>query len=133
VCVYNLGLAIGPLIVAPISEMYGRLLPYNVTNVLFTLFTVGCALSPNLPALIVFRTLAGMEASAVLTIGGATVADVFVQSERGFAMAVWTFGPLMGPAIGPIVGGYVTQALGWRWVFWIVTIAVSRFISSPRL
>lgn len=123
--VYNVGLAIGPLIVAPMSEMYGRLLPYHVTNVLFTIFTACCALSPNLPALIIFRMLAGMEASAVLTVGGATVADLFVQEERGQAMAIWTFGPLMGPAVGPAVGGYLTEAMGWRWVFWLVTIAVS--------
>ncbi|ROT35255.1 CefM protein [Sodiomyces alkalinus F11] len=127
VSVYNVGLAIGPLIVAPMSEMYGRLLPYHVTNVLFTLFTAGCALSPNLPALIVFRMLAGMEASAVLTVGGATVADLFVQEERGRAMAIWTFGPLMGPAVGPAVGGYLTEAMGWRWVFWLVTIAAGVF------
>lgn len=125
VCVYNVGLAVGPLILAPLSEMYGRLLPYHVTNVLFTIFTIGCALSPNLPTLIVFRMLAGMEASAVMNIGGATVADLFLQEERGRAMAVWTFGPLLGPAIGPVAGGYLTQALGWRWVFWVVAIGVS--------
>ncbi|KAG5927367.1 hypothetical protein E4U42_002310 [Claviceps africana] len=45
VCVYNVGLAAGPLILAPVSEMYGRLLPYHVTNILFTLFTQGCALA----------------------------------------------------------------------------------------
>lgn len=124
VCVYNVGLAAGPLILAPMSEMYGRLIPYHVTNVFFTLFTLGCALSPNLPALIIFRMLAGMEASAVLNIGGATVADMFIQEERGFAIAVWTFGPLLGPAVGPVAGGYLTQAKGWRWVFWVVTIGV---------
>jgi multidrug resistance protein len=127
VCVYNLGLAVGPLILAPMSEMYGRLMPYHVTNVLFTLFTLGCALSPNLPALIIFRMLAGMEASAVLNIGGATVADMFIQEERGFAMAVWTFGPLLGPAVGPVAGGYLAQGKGWRWVFWVVAIGVSLF------
>ncbi|KFH48645.1 putative transporter -like protein [Hapsidospora chrysogenum ATCC 11550] len=122
VSVYNVGLAIGPLIVAPLSEMYGRLIPYHVTNVLFVLFTIGCALSPNLPALVIFRMLAGMEASAVMTIGGATVADLFIQEERGRAMAIWTFGPLMGPAVGPAVGGYLAEAKGWRWVFWVVAI-----------
>lgn len=124
VSVYNVGLAIGPLIVAPLSEMYGRLIPYHVTNVLFVLFTIGCALSPNLPALVIFRMLAGMEASAVMTIGGATVADLFIQEERGRAMAIWTFGPLMGPAVGPAVGGYLAEAKGWRWVFWVVAIGV---------
>ncbi|KAG6002229.1 hypothetical protein E4U21_003320 [Claviceps maximensis] len=127
ICIYNVGLAAGPLILAPLSEIYGRLIPYHVTNVLFTLFTLGCALSPNLPALIVFRMLAGMESSAVLNIGGATVADMFAQEERGFAMAVWTFGPLLGPAVGPVVGGYLTQNKGWRWVFWVVAVGSALF------
>jgi len=124
VSVYNVGLALGPLLVAPMSELHGRLIPYHVTNVLFTLFTVGCAASPNLGTLILFRLLAGMEASAVLTVGGATVGDLFAQEERGRAMAAWTFGPLMGPAIGPVLGGTVTELKGWRWVFWIVAIVV---------
>lgn len=116
---------------APLSELYGRLMPYHITNVLFTIFTVGSALSPSIPALIVFRLLCGMEASAVLNLGGATVADLFIQEERGLAMAVWTFGPLLGPAIGPVLGGYVTETLGWRWVFWIVAILVSRYQVFP--
>jgi multidrug resistance protein len=127
VCVYNVGIAIGPLILAPLSEIYGRLLPYHVTNVLFTIFTIGCAVSPNLPSLVVFRMLAGMEASSVMVLGGATVADLFVQEERGRAMAIWTFGPLLGPAIGPVAGGYLTEAKGWRWVFWVVAIGVSEW------
>ena len=131
VTMYNLGLAVGPLIMAPLSELYGRLMPYHITNVLFTIFTVGSALSPSIPALIVFRLLCGMEASAVLNLGGATVADLFIQEERGLAMAVWTFGPLLGPAIGPVLGGYVTETLGWRWVFWIVAILVSRYQVFP--
>ena len=126
VCIYNVGLTVGPLILGPMSEVYGRLLPYNVTNVLFTLFTVGCGLSPNLPLLIVFRMLAGMSASGLMNLGGATVADLFVQEERGRAMAVWIFGPLLGPALGPVVGGYLTEAKGWRWVFWVVAIAVGQ-------
>lgn len=46
-------------------------------------------------------------------------------------MAVWTFGPLLGPAIGPVLGGYVTETLGWRWVFWIVAILVSLHDAPP--
>lgn len=125
VCVYNVGLAIGPLILAPVSEMHGRMVTYHFTNILLTIFTAACALSPNLSCLIVFRMLAGMQASTVITLGGATVSDLFAQEERGRAMALWTFGPLLGPAIGPVIGGYLTQLQGWRWVFWVVAIGVS--------
>ena len=115
---------------APMSEIYGRLMPYHLSNVLFTVFTIGCAASPNLAALVILRLLAGSTASAVMTIGGATVADLFVPEERGWAMAVYTFGQLLGPAVGPVMGGYVTEAIGWRWVFWVVAIAVCSQFSS---
>lgn len=47
---------------------------------------------------------------------------MIVQEKRGAAMASFAVGPLLGPIIGPVVGGIVTNALGWRWVFWIITI-----------
>lgn len=59
VSIYILGYAVGPLFIAPLSEMYGRMILYNCTNVLFIIFTVACALSTNLNMLIGFRFLAG--------------------------------------------------------------------------
>ena len=40
-------------------------------------------------------------------------------------MAIWALGPLMGPVIGPVAGGYLAQAKGWRWIFWVLAMAVS--------
>lgn len=59
VSVYILGFALGPLVLAPLSEMYGRVWIYNVCNVLFTIFTVACGLATNMNMLIGFRFLAG--------------------------------------------------------------------------
>lgn len=47
---------------------------------------------------------------------------MIVQEKRGAAMASFAIGPLLGPIVGPVVGGFVTDALGWRWVFWIIAI-----------
>ncbi|EPE24116.1 MFS general substrate transporter [Glarea lozoyensis ATCC 20868] len=104
VSVYVLGNAIGPLILAPLSEVYGRAPVYHTTNFLFIICTAACALSVNMSMLIVFRFLAGAMGSAVLTIGGGTITDLFVAEERGTAMAVWSLGPLLGPVIGPVAG-----------------------------
>ena len=60
-----------------------------------------------------------------MTIGGGTIADMIVQEKRGGVMAIWALGPLMGPVIGPVCGGYLAQAKSWRWVLWVVAIAVS--------
>jgi multidrug resistance protein len=125
VSVYVLGYAFGPLIIAPMSEIYGRQHVYNVTNVLFVIFTVACAVSSSLGMLIGFRFLCGMMGSTPITIGGGTNADMFRTEERGTAMAIWSIGPLLGPVIGPVAGSFLSQAKGWRWDFWVLTILVS--------
>lgn len=129
VSVYVLGYACGPIIIAPLSEIYGRLWMYNVCNVGFIVFTIACAVSSNLNMLIAFRFIEGTFGVCTLTIGGGTIADMVVQEKRGGVMAIWALGPLMGPVIGPVVGGYLTQAAGWRWVFWVIAIAVSVHLS----
>ena len=125
VSVYVLGYAFGPLIIAPLSELYGRMPVYHVSNILFVVFTVACAVATNLNMLIGFRFLQGTFGSTPLTIGGGTIADMIVQEKRGGVMAIWALGPLMGPVIGPVAGGYLSQGKGWRWVFWVIAMAVS--------
>ncbi|KAL8904906.1 MAG: hypothetical protein Q9207_002972 [Kuettlingeria erythrocarpa] len=122
VSVYILGFGIGPLILSPSSELWGRNVVFNVTNVLFIAFTAACALSTSLPMLTAFRFLAGCAGSAALTIGGGTIADVMPPEKRGKAMAIFVMGPVLGPSLGPVAGGFLAQAAGWRWIFWLLAI-----------
>jgi multidrug resistance protein len=124
VSVYLLGFAVGPLVLAPLSELYGRWIVYNVCSILFTIFNMACALSSSESMLIGFRFLAGCVGSSPLTLGGGTIADMIVQEQRGGAMALYALGPLLGPIIGPVAGGYLSEAEGWRWIFWVLTIMV---------
>lgn len=73
--------------------------------------------------LIAFRFFAGSVGSAPLALGGGSIADTISREQRGTAMALWMSGPTVGPIIGPIAGGFLTQAAGWRWVFWVTAIA----------
>ncbi|KAL2052844.1 hypothetical protein ABVK25_006783 [Lepraria finkii] len=130
VSVYVLGYAFGPLVIAPVSELYGRLPVYHVCNVLFVIFTIACAVSTNLNMLIGIRFLEGTFGSCPLTIGGGTIADMIIQEKRGGVMAIWALGPLMGPVIGPVAGGYLSQAKGWRWVFWVIATAAGAITIS---
>ncbi|CAG8955438.1 hypothetical protein HYFRA_00010304 [Hymenoscyphus fraxineus] len=123
VSIYLLGYVFGPLVVAPMSEMYGRLPVYHFCNVGFVVTSIACAVSTNVHMLIGFRFLAGTFGSSPIALGGGTISDMIVQEERGLALSVSAFGSLWGPVLGPVAGGFVTQSLGWRWVFWIITIA----------
>ncbi|KAF5568157.1 multidrug resistant protein [Fusarium phyllophilum] len=93
------------------------------------LFVIACAKAPSLSSFIAFRFLSGTFGSTPITNGGGTIADMIVQEKRGAAMASFSIGPLLGPIIGPVVGGAITDALGWRWVFWIIAI-ISGVLSS---
>ncbi|PKY00615.1 MFS general substrate transporter [Aspergillus campestris IBT 28561] len=120
VSIYLVGYVIGPLFLAPLSEIYGRRLVLAAANLFFCVWQIGCALAPNMAALIVFRLLTGIGGAGCITLGGGVISDMFRVDQRGFAMGFWTLGPLFGPILGPLVGGYVTQTIGWRWDFWIV-------------
>jgi multidrug resistance protein len=127
VSIYILGFAIGPLFIAPVSELYGRNICYHVCNALFVVFTIACAVSNSMGMLTAFRFLAGCAGSAPLTIGGGTIADIFPREQRAGAMAIWAMGPLLGPVVGPVCGGFLVEAKGWRWVFWILAIFAGFF------
>jgi MFS family permease len=105
--VYILGYAFGPLFIAPLSELYGRSIVYNVCNFMFLIFSIACALANNMSALIVFRLLAGIAASSPMTLGPGTIADVVPLEKRGMAMAAYIMGPLIGPTCGPLSGCFI--------------------------
>lgn len=130
VSIYLIGYAAGPLLCAPLSEVYGRFIVYVITNVFFVIFTIACAVAPSLNSLIGFRFLAGAAGSAPLVLGGGSVADLYKREERGSKMAIFAMGPLLGPVIGPVAGAFLAEAEGWRWVFWVITIAVSYLIAD---
>lgn len=83
VSVYLIGLAFGPLIIAPLSEIYGRYWIYVVSNVLFIIFAIACAEAQTFGQLIAFRFLHGIAGVAPLTIGGGTISDIMPVEKRG--------------------------------------------------
>ncbi|KAI4598581.1 hypothetical protein KJ359_002994 [Pestalotiopsis sp. 9143b] len=122
VSVYVLGYASGPLLLAPLSEIYGRVIIYHICDLCFVLLSVGSALAPTMSSLIAIRFFAGVAGCAPVTNGGGSIADMVLPEHRGIAMAMYSVAPLAGPIIGPIVGGFVAESLGWRWTFWILSI-----------
>ncbi|KAK6209988.1 major facilitator superfamily protein [Colletotrichum tabaci] len=117
VSVYVVGFALGPLVFAPLSEIYGRLYVYHVSNVLFLVFTAGCALSTQTGMFVAFRLLAGCVGATPMVLGGGSIADIIPPERRGTAMTLWGAGQLFGPA-----SGFLNEAAGWRWIFWVILI-----------
>ncbi|KAJ7016249.1 major facilitator superfamily domain-containing protein [Mycena alexandri] len=121
VSIFSLGIALGPMLLAPISDKYGRRVVYLCSILFFIIFSCICAVSGNLPMLLLFRFLTGVSASN--TCGG-TIGDLFGPHQRGKAMARALYGlaPISSNALSPVIGGYVIFGLGWRWAFWINAI-----------
>lgn len=126
VSIWELGEVFGPLIVAPLSEIYGRLPVYHTANVLFIVFSVAAAKSTNINMLIAFRFLLGLTVAST-TLNSCIVGDMFVQENRGRALAVMGMTPFIAPVLGPTVGGFVSDAMGWRWTFWLTAIITGAF------
>ncbi|GAB1212152.1 hypothetical protein ATERTT37_001282 [Aspergillus terreus] len=119
---FVLGFAIGPLLWAPLSEIYGRQTLFFVTYAVFTAFNAGVCEAQNIETLLILRFLAGAFGSSPLTNSGGVIADTFPASQRSLAMCAFASTPFLGPTLGPIVGGFAGVAIGWRWVAGIVTI-----------
>lgn len=97
---FVLGLSCGPLLAAPCSENFGRRPVYLAGTVVFALFTLGAGFSSGIASLTVCRFLAGVFGSPGLTIGGATISDIWRAEERAIPYAIFVTTPFLGPAIG---------------------------------
>ncbi|ETW80293.1 synaptic vesicle transporter [Heterobasidion irregulare TC 32-1] len=125
VTLFVVGFGLGPLVYAPMSEMFGRRPIYIISMGLFAIWTIPCALAKNPQTLLVGRALAGLAASAPMTNVGGSVADLWSLDERGMPMAVFSAVLFVGPVLGPLIGGFVGETIGWRWEYWILLIFVS--------
>lgn len=122
VSLFVLGFAVGPLLWAPLSELYGRQILFTGTYAMLTIWNAGAAGAPNAAGLIVMRFLAGTFGSSPLTNAGGVISDMMPASQRGIAMAIFASAPFLGPVIGPIVGGFTGETVGWRWVEGVMAI-----------
>lgn len=120
--VYLIGYVTGPLAFGPMSELYGRRPVMVGTFVLFTIFTLACAVAPNWSALIIFRLICGICASCPIAVTGGLFADVYSSPvARGRTMALSMAVTAAGPQFAPLVAGFIAP-VDWRWVFWLSLI-----------
>jgi MFS family permease len=86
ISIYTLGYCIGPLIVAPVSEIYGRIWPLRVAYLVFPLTLVGCGASRNLGAFVTCRAIMGFAGIVFLLLGAAIVPDIMPKERRGISL-----------------------------------------------
>ncbi|KAI9371207.1 major facilitator superfamily domain-containing protein [Aspergillus egyptiacus] len=128
------GFGLGPLVWAPLSELYGRrravLIPYFIAAI----FSFGSATAKDLQTLMLTRFFTGFFGSAPVTNTGGVLSDIWSAEERGAAIVGYAMAVVGGPVLGPIVGGAITQSyLGWRWTQYITGIMMFAFLTLDLL
>ncbi|TVY60679.1 Efflux pump FUB11 [Lachnellula suecica] len=115
---YVLGLALGPMTLAPLSEYFGRSPIYIISYGIFLLFLVGTALVQNLGGFLVLRLLSGLFAAVTIANFGGTIADLFESHETGPAMSIFLWAATVGSPSGYFLFSFVAATKGLRAVFW---------------
>ncbi len=131
---YGIAFAAGILMAAALGDRFGRRRVFNCGLALFTLASAACALAPNAGELIAARTVQGLAGAVVLPLSLTILTTAFSAEKRG--MIVGVYGGLAGLAValGPVVGGLVTQAIDWHWIFWLnVPIGIVATLLGLRL
>jgi EmrB/QacA subfamily drug resistance transporter len=102
-----------------LSDIYGRKRLYYVSILIFLLGSILCGLAATMFQLILFRALQGLGAGGLITLAQTTVGDLIVPRERGKYQGL--FGAVFASCsvAGPLLGGFITDALNWRWIFYV--------------
>jgi len=120
-CIYILGIALGPLLFAPMSEQYGRKLSTLLPFVIGALFTFMAACSTRIWFVILFRGLAGVCSAAPMVISGGMLSDIWSPKVRGNYLIIYSNFVTLGPCVAPIVAPVLLRYMSWRGLLFITS------------
>ncbi|MBI5343403.1 MAG: DHA2 family efflux MFS transporter permease subunit [Deltaproteobacteria bacterium] len=122
-----------------LARTFGRKRYLLFSIFLFTAASFLCGSSTSLGMLVFFRILQGIGGGALQPLSQAILLESFPPKEHGIAMAIFGIGAMFGPIAGPIMGGYITDTMSWRWIFYVnipigllAVFMVTLFIHDPH-
>jgi len=102
-----------------LAERFGRK-PVMVISVAgFTLASLACGMATSLEEMVLFRLIQGACGASLVPLSQAVMLDINPPERQAQAMALYGMGSILGPVIGPTLGGWLTESMGWRWIFLI--------------
>ncbi|MDM0016507.1 multidrug effflux MFS transporter [Variovorax saccharolyticus] len=131
---YLFGFAFMNLFHGALSDSFGRRPVVLWGLAVFTVASLGCALSQTIGQLVLFRALQGLSTGAGIVVSRAVIRDMFPPAEAQKVMAQVTIYFGIAPAIAPIVGGFLFVHLGWHSIFWfLVAVGIVLFVANFKL
>ena len=137
--IYMIGMAVVMPAAGWLSDLCGHKWLYTGSLAVFTLSSALCGMAWSPASLICFRLLQGFGAGAIAPTAMAVIYRVFPPQQRGLAMGIYSLGWTFGPILGPTLGGYLTDTLSWRAIFYInlpigiVGVGLAATIMGPDL
>src|SRR3954465_12764514 len=123
-----------------LSDLYGRRLLCQIGIGVFLLGTLLSGVSSSMTQLIIFRAIQGLGAGALVPLGMTIIGDTFTLEERAKMQAYFSGVWGLSSVVGPIVGGFITDQISWRWVFFInlpvgviAAIIIGFALKEPKL
>jgi MFS transporter, DHA2 family, multidrug resistance protein len=102
-----------------LAARFGRKRLFLTCIIGFTITSMMCGAAQTLEQIVLFRLMQGVCSAALVPLSQAILFDIYPHERRGFAMAIWGMGVMIGPILGPTLGGYLTEMYNWRYVFYI--------------
>ncbi|KAK7920164.1 major facilitator superfamily transporter [Apiospora marii] len=121
---FVLGIALGPLLMSPLSEFFGRRPIYLSAGSrgMFLIWLIPSAVAKNAATMIVARFFDGFAGSSFLSVAGGSVSDLFRRDAIQAPMVIIALSPFIGPSLGPLLGGFINNNVNWRWTYYVSII-----------
>lgn len=124
---------LAPSFMGTFADSGGRRPAYILAFTIYTAANIGLALQNSYAALMVLRCVQSAGSSGTIAFGYGVVADIATPAERGSYVGPMAAGVMVAPALGPIIGGLLAEFLGWRSVFWFLTIISGGYLALYTL
>jgi DHA2 family multidrug resistance protein len=123
-----------------LAAKFGRKRVLSVAIVGFVAASVLCGLAQSITQIVAFRLLQGFFGAALVPLSQSILLDIYSAEERGSAMAMFGVSVMVGPILGPVIGGWLTENLSWRWVFYInvpigimAVVGIATFVQETEI
>ena len=120
------------------SQRFGRKRFLMASVLVFTIASFACGIAPSLGFILLARCVQGAGGGALQPLAQAILVESFPPEKQGQALGLYALGVVLGPVVGPVFGGYLTDAISWRWAFYInvpvgllALLLQNRFLEDP--